>query len=250
MDWTTTSVWPVWPVHGWTKKWGPEIVQKLLAYAPWDVWWAATEGGSKHHTRYKPSLKPGLKLALTLRHLASGSAYANMQYGWRVPHNTMSVVVREAKSQAIIDEYLPEVMNCPYYSRGMAWHICQIPQKVELPILRMLPDSATLFCKDSRMSLSGFWGLFLDDEWTELGSSRSFCISAHAVSAQTLLISSHTLCIRYSYACIRYPHGDKRYTDGDLSWHTLTHVRKRFSCATCTSVIRYTNAVHTLFIRL
>ena len=36
----------------------------------------------------------------------------SMRYGWRVPHNTQSVIVREV-CQAIVDEYLPEVMNCP-----------------------------------------------------------------------------------------------------------------------------------------
>ena len=67
---------------------------------------------TKQHTRYREPLEPGLKLALTLRHLASGSKYTTMQYGWRVPHNTMSVVVREV-CQALVDVYLPEVMTCP-----------------------------------------------------------------------------------------------------------------------------------------
>ena len=67
---------------------------------------------AKRHTSCRAPLEPGLKLALTLRHLASGSSYMSMRYGWRVPHNTQSVIVREV-CQAIIDEYLPEVMNCP-----------------------------------------------------------------------------------------------------------------------------------------
>ena len=33
---------------------------------------------------YREPLEPGLKLALTLRHLASGTKYADMQFGWRV----------------------------------------------------------------------------------------------------------------------------------------------------------------------
>ena len=47
-----------------------------------------------------------------LRHLASGNKYASMKFGWRVPHNTLSLVVREV-CQAIIDEYVDEVLVCP-----------------------------------------------------------------------------------------------------------------------------------------
>ena len=67
---------------------------------------------TKHYISCRTSLEPGLKLALTLRHLASGSSYSVLQYGWRVPHNTQSVIIREV-CQAILDEYLLEVMNCP-----------------------------------------------------------------------------------------------------------------------------------------
>ena len=66
---------------------------------------------AKQYTR-DDVLEPGLKLALTLRHLASGNTYASMKFAWRVPHNTQSLVVR-AVCQAIIDEYEDEVMVCP-----------------------------------------------------------------------------------------------------------------------------------------
>ncbi|XP_076042092.1 uncharacterized protein LOC143025993 [Oratosquilla oratoria] len=46
-------------------------------------------------TNYRANLEAGLKLAVTLRHLASGTKYRDMAYGWRVPHNTISKVVRE-----------------------------------------------------------------------------------------------------------------------------------------------------------
>ena len=49
---------------------------------------------TRQRTHYRDPLHPGLKLAITLRHLASGSKYANMKFAWRVPHNTISVVVR------------------------------------------------------------------------------------------------------------------------------------------------------------
>lgn len=73
---------------------------------------------TKRHTSYRDPLEPGLKLALTLRHLASGNTYASMKFGWRVPHNTQSIVVREV-CQAIIDEYVDEVLVCP--SSHDAW---------------------------------------------------------------------------------------------------------------------------------
>ena len=57
---------------------------------------------TKQHTWYREPLEPALKLALTLRHLASGSKYSTMKYAWRFPHNTQSLAVREV-CQAIID---------------------------------------------------------------------------------------------------------------------------------------------------
>lgn len=50
---------------------------------------------AKQNTFYRNPLEPGLKLAITLRHLASGAKYRSMQYGWRVPHNTISVFIPE-----------------------------------------------------------------------------------------------------------------------------------------------------------
>ncbi|XP_021376400.1 protein ALP1-like [Mizuhopecten yessoensis] len=67
---------------------------------------------TKKDTRFRPALDPGMKLALTLRHLASGDSYASQKFGWRVPHNTQSQVVREV-CHAILDEYLDEMLTCP-----------------------------------------------------------------------------------------------------------------------------------------
>ena len=67
---------------------------------------------SRTTTRFREPLEPGLKVALTLRHLASGSKYREMQYGWRVPHNTISLVVREV-CEAIIAEYHEELLKPP-----------------------------------------------------------------------------------------------------------------------------------------
>lgn len=67
---------------------------------------------TKQDTPYRKALEPGLKLAMTLRHLASGDRYASMKFDFRVPHNTMSLCVREV-CQAIIDEYKDECIQCP-----------------------------------------------------------------------------------------------------------------------------------------
>ena len=80
----------------------PEMFDELLARVSPRI--------TKKYTWYREPLEPGLKLALTLRHLASGSKYSAMKYGWRVPHNTQSLIVREV-CQAIIDEYMAEVMT-------------------------------------------------------------------------------------------------------------------------------------------
>ena len=43
---------------------------------------------AKQHTFWRAPLDPGKKLAITLRHLASGTKYRNMQFGWRIPLET------------------------------------------------------------------------------------------------------------------------------------------------------------------
>ncbi|XP_054755503.2 uncharacterized protein LOC129261469 [Lytechinus pictus] len=67
---------------------------------------------TKQNTTYRDALDPGLKLALTLRHLASGTKYRSMSYGWRIPHNTIPLLIPEV-CQAIIEEYKGEMMKCP-----------------------------------------------------------------------------------------------------------------------------------------
>ena len=72
---------------------------------------------TKEDTHLRNPLEPGLKLAITLRHLACGSTYTNMQYSWRVPHNSISVLVREV-CEAIIAEYNDELMDFPTDEQG------------------------------------------------------------------------------------------------------------------------------------
>ena len=58
----------------------------------------------KQDTFWRRALEPGLKLAITLRYLATGNSYKSLQYGFRVVFNTISIFITEV-CQAIIDEF-------------------------------------------------------------------------------------------------------------------------------------------------
>ena len=67
---------------------------------------------TKQDTNYRKAIEPVLKIAIAMRHLASGDKYASMMFDFRFPHNTMSVVAREV-CQVIVEEYKNEVISCP-----------------------------------------------------------------------------------------------------------------------------------------
>lgn len=67
---------------------------------------------TKEDSNYRNAIEPGLKLAMTIRNPATGDRYASMQFDFRVPHNTISLCVREV-CQAIINEYKDECMQYP-----------------------------------------------------------------------------------------------------------------------------------------
>jgi hypothetical protein len=67
---------------------------------------------TKTGTNYRKSLSAGLKLAITLRYLAAGDSYHSLMYGFRVAHNTISILVREV-CEAIIAEFSEEMVPCP-----------------------------------------------------------------------------------------------------------------------------------------
>ena len=46
---------------------------------------------TKMDTNWRKALPPGLKLAITLRFLASGDSYHGLAFSFRVPHNTISL---------------------------------------------------------------------------------------------------------------------------------------------------------------
>ena len=57
-------------------------------------------------------LPAGLRLAVTLRHLATGASYHDLMYDFRVAHNTLSGVIREV-CKAIYVELSGEYLQCP-----------------------------------------------------------------------------------------------------------------------------------------
>ena len=67
---------------------------------------------SKQDTNYRPAIKPGVRLAVTLKYLATGETYHSLSFAFRVPHNTIFQIIKDV-CQAIIDEYANEVVDTP-----------------------------------------------------------------------------------------------------------------------------------------
>jgi hypothetical protein len=82
----------------------PDTFQEILAKVGPKI--------QKQNTFWRRAMKPGIKLAITLRYLATGNSYRSLQYGFMVAHSTISSLVIEV-CEAIIEEYSAEVMACP-----------------------------------------------------------------------------------------------------------------------------------------
>ena len=82
----------------------PEMFAELVERVTHRIW--------KQDTAYRKAIEPGMKVAITLRHVATGDSYHSLMYGFRVPHNTISKFVPEV-CEAIVAEYAPEVIACP-----------------------------------------------------------------------------------------------------------------------------------------
>jgi len=64
----------------------------------------------KHDAKMRKVLPLGLKLAITVRFLASGDKYHSLVYNFCVTRNTISVIIPEV-CQAIVEEYKDEVIT-------------------------------------------------------------------------------------------------------------------------------------------
>ena len=66
----------------------------------------------RERTRMRDPGSPRLKLAVTLRHLASGDSFPTLQYAFTVARSTINKFVQEV-CDAIIRAYRDEMMTCP-----------------------------------------------------------------------------------------------------------------------------------------
>uniref|UniRef100_A0A3Q1G1T0 DDE Tnp4 domain-containing protein n=1 Tax=Acanthochromis polyacanthus TaxID=80966 RepID=A0A3Q1G1T0_9TELE len=80
----------------------------------------------------------------------------NMQYAWRVPHNTISLVVREVV-EAIIEEYTDELLFCPTTEQGWRDLADQWYQRWNFPHTVGAIDGKHVACKAPLNSGSEFY---------------------------------------------------------------------------------------------
>ena len=66
----------------------------------------------KEETYFRKPLPPGLRVAITLRFLATGESYMSLQYSFRVAHNSISMLVPET-CRAIASVFGPEELKVP-----------------------------------------------------------------------------------------------------------------------------------------
>ncbi len=69
----------------------------------------------KLYTNYRKALDPGLKVAITLRYMATGDISKSLQYGFRVVYNSICVLIAEV-SFAIVDAYHERGHHNSYHS--------------------------------------------------------------------------------------------------------------------------------------
>lgn len=71
----------------------------------------------KTNTKFRKSIPPGVRLAVTLRFYATGNNYKSLSYGFRVAPNTISIIVTEV-TEAIIEEFSEELLSPPITREG------------------------------------------------------------------------------------------------------------------------------------
>lgn len=85
---------------------------------------------TRQDTNWKKALEPGLRLAITLRFMATGEAYKSMALNFRTAGNSISTLVPDT-CEAIITEFMKDVIVCPSTPQdwkdvaegfGSTWH--------------------------------------------------------------------------------------------------------------------------------
>lgn len=70
------------------------------------------EGRITKSSAARPPLMPGIKLAITLRFLATGNSYRSLAFDFRVAHNSISLFIPEV-CDAIVEEFRDEQLSTP-----------------------------------------------------------------------------------------------------------------------------------------
>ena len=66
---------------------------------------------TKTDTHMRKTFSPGLKIAITVRYLASGDKYSSLMYSFRVARNTICLLIPKV-CEAMVEEYKDEVLQC------------------------------------------------------------------------------------------------------------------------------------------
>jgi hypothetical protein len=86
----------------------------------------------KQDTNYRKAHSAGLKLAITLRYMATGENYPCLSYGFRVSRHTIAVIIPEV-CKAIQDELAEEVVQFPQDADEWRQVAARFQQKWNLP---------------------------------------------------------------------------------------------------------------------
>ena len=107
-------------------------------------------------TRWRQPIGPGLRLALTLRFLATGDSYQSIAYDFLVPHNTISGIVTEV-CDAIVEEYMEEVLDTPMQPHQWAEIADEFSRRWNLPHCVGAVDGKHVAIRKPKKGGSVFW---------------------------------------------------------------------------------------------
>lgn len=99
----------------WTWKWGWTFIHKLPQSGTnmfQELVGTLNARIQKHDTSFWKAFEPELKLGITLWYLERGESYKSFVYGFRVSHNTISIMVCDV-CESIIAKYADQAIPCP-----------------------------------------------------------------------------------------------------------------------------------------